>query len=329
MFNLSSFSYRIAIMLLSTISLTGCVTSRFSEPITSLRDSINTSGTAIGVYYAELNKFEREIYLDECLYDPNMEVSTTDNNGNPTPLIGSPFSAESIKARTDAIEILGVYAQRLGELAGSEAPKQFAEGSKILGDNLFNLQVTFDKLGKSDEEKKIIDKTAKNYSGPIGTIVGVIGRMYLEKQRDDAIKKAIEDGAPEVRKVLILLQNDLTSVIDPLKRIGLKEKLAHRAGYFNENRNTVLNIKDNFAQRKQTLAEIDAAASRYEAALTANPANLIQTMLDTHESLVKYAGSPKTPQNFTELLAALETFKSRAQEIADAVKQIRDLRKGG
>ncbi len=255
------------------------------------------------------------------MYDSTKTVVATDEHGKPTPLIGALFSAESIKARTDAIALLGIYATRLGELAGSEAPKQFAEGAKILGDNLFNLQKTFDKLGKDDEEKKIIDATAKNYSGPIGTVIGVVGRIYLETQRDAAVQKAIEEGAPAVRTVLSLLQKDLTEVIDPLKTLGLKEELADRVMYYNVNRTAT------FEQRKQLLAEIDAAASRYETALTANPANLIQTMSEAHESLVKYAGSPKTPQSFAELLAALETFRNQAQEVADAVKQIRDLRK--
>jgi hypothetical protein len=154
MANLSGRSHRIVIMLLSTVLLTGCVTANFTEPITSFQDSINTSGAAIGIYYTEINQFEREIYLDERLFDPAKEVLATDNQGKPTPLIGALFSAESIKARTDAIALLGIYAHRLGELAGSEAPKQFAEGAKILGDNLFNLQNTFEKLGKDDEEKR-------------------------------------------------------------------------------------------------------------------------------------------------------------------------------
>lgn len=322
MANLLGRTHRIAIMLLSTILLTGCVTARFTEPTTSFRDSINTSGAAIGIYYAEINQFEREIYLDERLYDPTKEVLSIDEQGKPTPLIGALFSAESIKARTDAIALLGVYAKRLGELAGSEAPKQFAEGTQILGDNLFNLQKTFEKLSKDDEEKETIDATAKNYSGPIGTIVGVIGRIYLEKQRDAAVMEAIENGAPAVRTVLALLQKDLTEVIDPLKKLGLKQKLADRVTYYNDNR------KASFEQRRQILKEIDAAASRYEAALTANPANLIQTMSEAHESLIKYAGSPETPQTLAELLTALETFKNHTQEVADAVKQIRDLRKG-
>jgi hypothetical protein len=107
-----------------------------------------------------------------------------------------------------------------------------------------------------------------------------------------------------------------------LKRTGLKQKLADRVAHYNNN------LKASFEQRRQMLVEIDAAALRYETALIANPANLIQTMSEAHESLVKYAASPKTPQTFAELLAALETFKNHAQEVADAVKQIRDLRKG-
>ena len=315
-------NYRMAILLLSVVLLTGCGKTNFIKPIASFQDSINTSGAAISVYYTELNQFEREIYLAECLYDPTKEVLATDEHGRPTPLLGTLFSAESIKARTDALALLGVYAQRLGELAESEAPTQFAEGAQILGTNLFNLSKTFEKLGKSDGEKEIIDGTAKNYTGPIGTIVGVIGRIYLEQKRDAAIKEAIEEGAPAVRNILTLLQKDLTEIIDPLKRTGLKQKLADRVVYYNANRTA------GFTQRKQMLEEIDAAASRYETALTANPANLVQTMSEAHESLVKYAGSPKTPQTFAELISALETFKNHAQEVADAVKQIRDLRKG-
>jgi hypothetical protein len=302
-----------AALLWPMVLLGGCITARFDNPVASFRESINTSGAAIATYYTGLNRFEREVYLDGRLYDPNEVVLATDAQGKPTPLTGALFSAQSIKARTDAIALLGVYAQRLGELSGSEAPKQFAEGTKVLGEDLANLQKTFEDLG---------DASAMDYAAPIGKIVGAIGCMVLEHKREAAVKAAIEEGAPSVRQVLAFLQKDLSRVIDPLKKTGLKQKLAERVVYYNTHRSA------SFEQRKQMLAEIDIAASRYEAAVTANPANLIQVMSEAHEALVKYAASPKTPGTFAELLAALQTFKSCAQEVAEAVKQIQDLRKG-
>jgi hypothetical protein len=304
-----------AALLLFTFVLTGCVTAHFTEPITSFRNSINTSSSVIGAYYTELNKFEREIYLDERLYadkKQDREVYLIQRN-KPTALLGE-FSAASIRARTDAIVLLGVYAQRLGDLAGSEAPQQFAAGAKILGNNLFDLQKTFEKLGAGS------DITAKNYSGPIGTIIGVIGEIYLQGKRDHQVKIAIEKGAPAVRNVLDLLQKDFTEVIMPLQETGFLDKLASRVDYYNSRLNA------SFELRKQMLAEIEDSISRYDAAINANPVNIIQSMRNAHEALVKYAGSPKTPQNFSELLSALETFKNYVQEVSEAVNQIRNIK---
>ncbi len=307
----------IAWLVLSMFLLSGCVTARFAEPITSFRDCLNTSSLLIGSYYAELNKFEREIYLDERLYGSTpeeMKVSL-EIGGHPTALLGK-FSAESIAARMDALVLLGTYAQRLGDLAGSDAPQQFSEGAKILGDNLFNLQTTFEKLGG----KK--DPSAKNYFGPIGTIIGVIGNIYLNGLRDAQIKTAIEKGAPAVRDVLNLLQKDFADVILPLQSTGLREKLGLRLGYYNSH------LDSSFEQRKKMLDEIDVVVTRYDTAIHANPANLIQTMREAHESLVKYAASSKEPQTLAELLSALETFKNHVQELSKAISQIRDLKKG-
>jgi len=304
-------------LVISLFLSSGCVTARFSEPITTFGDCINSSSLIIGSYYAELNKFEREIYLDERLFGSTPEEMTASltRNDRPTGLLGL-FSAESIAARTDAMVLLGTYAQRLGELAGSDAPQQFSEGVKILGENLYNLQTTFEKLGAKG------DPPAKNYFGPVGTIIGVIGNIYLGGARDAQIKIAIEKGAPAVRDILGLLQKDFIDVITPLQSTGLKEKLNLRLGYYNSHLNS------SFEQRKKMLAEIGALVTRYDAAMNANPVNLIQTMRSAHESLVKYAASSKDPQTLAEFLSALETFKNRVRDLSAAIGQIRDLKKG-
>ena len=314
---------RLIILAAILVFLTGCVKAQFTEPITSFRDSIDKSGTAITAYYSGLNQFERELYLESCLYDPTVEVGIRDEKGNLTPLSGDTFSAKSIKARKDSINLLGVYAQRLGELAGSDAPRKFSEGTRILGDNLSNLNATFAQLAIDTTGSTKKDNTAINYIGPVSTIIAVVGKMYLENKQSDALEDAIIYGAPAVRNVLLLLQKDLTDIIILLQRTGLKEKLTNLVTYYNSNRKNL-----SIEERKKILHDIEIAAINYDSFIVNNPNNLIQSMSNAHEALVKYAESPKSPQNFAELLAALETFKNNANEAVGALIQIRDLKKG-
>jgi hypothetical protein len=120
--------------------LPGCKTpGSFREPVARFQQGTAQVSTALGRYYTEMNRFERDVYLDERLYDPTLEVLATDASGQPTPLLGKLFSPESIQARMDAIALLGIYAERLAILAGAEHPDRVLEGAKPLGDTLGSL----------------------------------------------------------------------------------------------------------------------------------------------------------------------------------------------
>lgn len=295
----------------------GCVKAQFADPIGSFSSSVSTSGAVVRTYYTELNKFERDVYLDDALYAAT-EVGTKDANRKPTPLMGQ-FSAASIKARTDSIALLGAYAERLASLAGSDAPKRFADGSAKLGANLTSLNKTFTDLAQNQD---MPDTTAMNYAGPIGQLVGVVGRIVLEGERDQLVKIAISDGAPTVSKILDLLEHDLTIVIIPLQKDELHKKLYNRVTYYNAHR------AEPMPARKQMLDEIAKIAAEYDAAMTSNPANLIASMRAAHEALVAYAKSDKSPENLAGLVGALETFKNNVNEAADAVLALKALKEG-
>jgi hypothetical protein len=139
------------------LTLTGCVTAQFAEPISSFEKSLSTSGAAIAVYYTELNRYERDLYLDRLAFNPDetlkFEERVQDDGREQiraTPLIGQIFNADSIRARLDAINLLGVYARRLGELAASDAPQRFEAGAKVLGENLGSLADTFQGLSQRE-----------------------------------------------------------------------------------------------------------------------------------------------------------------------------------
>ena len=125
---------------------TGC-----SRSATSRRASTKASPSSPGTY-DNLNAFERRVYLADALADPTRRVGTTDADGKPTPLSGQVFSARGIKARTDALALVSLYARRLADLAGTEAPAEFRTNVGVLGDNLTKLDDTFRQLSSGGAE---------------------------------------------------------------------------------------------------------------------------------------------------------------------------------
>ena len=314
------FPPRFVLLFFFVFSVFGCVTANFTEPISSFQKSVDQTGAIVSTYFSELNQFERELYLEERAFNNTLDVLAIDERGEKTPLYGKTFSAESIKARTDAITLLGMYATRLAKLAGSDAPARFAASSTLLGENLGKLNETFAELAN---DNKILDATASAYVGPISNIIGAIGKMHLEETRDKMLAAAIKEGAPKVESTLNLLESDLLMVVGPLQRTGLKQKLAEQVVYYNENRESF-----SVDQRRKALKEIDQAAARYDSAVTFNPSILIGGMRKANQALLKYSQADKTPENLAELMSALEIFKSRVKEIAPSVKQLYNLRKG-
>jgi hypothetical protein len=271
---------------------------------------MSTANEAIATYFVQLNDFERHVYLQDALNDPTIEVGVS-TAGKPTGLVGT-FSPESIKARLDALSLLTVYGERLTALAGTDAPTRFSAGSKVLGENLGNLRGTFETL------KTKGDPTADRYLGPIGTIVGVVGEMVLERKRDAALTKAITEGEQPVIDVLNQIEKDLVFVATPLNDTGLLQALEANMNYYNANRTRLT-----YAEREAVLAKMDSYAARYQATLTAQPAEAIDGIRDAHAALVEYARSSRTPKDLATLVSALETFNNRLEPVVNSINQMK------
>jgi hypothetical protein len=311
------------------LSSVACDNSQFKERIADFQESVGLVSGAVGTYYAEMNQFERELYLQDVLLHPTKIVSA---RGTPPTLFG-PFNEDSIKARMDAITLLGKYGQRLALLAGTDAPERFASASQELGTNLFNLQSTFRSLDRSG------DPTASNFLTPIGTIVGVIGKMILEAKRDKKLRLAIDEAAPAVRTVIDLIENDLNNVIVPARLTGHIKTLQDLVEYYNCLDRTGTSstpassvcptppVKASLTERRDLLSRINQSARQYELFKTANPGEAVSSMREAHEALVKYAAD-RNPKNLAALVSTLDAFRSRAQQIANAVLQIRNLNRG-
>lgn len=298
-----------AIALLAPLG--ACVTADFREPVGDFTTAMGQANGIIGSYFTGMNAYERELYLQRALYDPGMEVVARDAAGS-TALMPT-VSAASIEARLDAVRLLSTYGARLAALAGSDAPARVQAGSKVLGDKLSALSQTFQSLAGAG------DPTAASFVGPISTIVGVFGEMILEAQRDAALRRAVQDGAPAVNTILDQLERDLDRVVQPLRTTGSFERVSSQITYYNATRTTL-----GFEQRRALLEQIGAEMSQHEAALAADPGEAVDGIRDAHAALVRYATSARKPQDLHALVSAIETFNRRLRPLAEAVQQLRN-----
>ncbi|MFE8603187.1 hypothetical protein [Archangium violaceum] len=297
---------------LALVLPTGCKTpGSFREPVARFQEGNTEASTALGRYYSELNRFERDLYLDERLYDTSLEVLASDAAGRPTPLVGKLFSPESIQARMDAIALLGVYAERLATLAGAENPGKLPEGSQALGTQLGTLGKQMESLAGRG------DASASRYVAPVTTLVGVATSLFLEARQAAALQKGIEQGAPQVNAILDLLESDLVEVLGPQRLTGAKQALASRVMFYNLHRE-----KLSLAERRAVLDDIRRASDTYEALVVAQPVEMARALRDAHEALLLFSRSERKVESFEELSAAMQSFQGRVQTAAAAVQRI-------
>jgi hypothetical protein len=299
-------------VLFGSMLLTGCLNNRYIAPVTTFSNSTTQTITTIGAFYTSRNSYEVQLYLDDVAADPNVAVSTTDAKGNPTPLGKPVFSPASIKARLDALSLVGVYATRLYDLANTSAPSDFATASTALGTNLSKLNTTFQGLGAGDP-------TANAYVGPISSLVGTIGKMYLNGKRNALVKQAIEEGGPQVNTILSQIKDDMDNIFSVEVITGDNEQLASAVVAYNKDRASLT-----YDQRVARLAEINTLSDAVAAATASAPSQLVGSMLAANNALLKSANAPKQDKQLTlaSLNDSLNTWNSQIQTLAAQIKPL-------
>lgn len=308
-----SISARVILLLplvLGTL-LPGCAVNRYEAPVGTFHDRAQQTIGVLSDFYASRNSYEIDLYLQTVAADSSLKVEETDAQGQPTPLGRPTFSPDSINARLNALNLIGIYANRLNDLANTKAPSDFQTAATALGDNLKSLDKTFEHLGGPK------DPTAGKYIGPISTLIGIVGQMFLEHQRDIAIKKAVDEGAKSVDAILAQMRDDMDSIFSKEVITGAKQRMAVLVRAYNTERE-----KLSYEQRSARLAEIKAAAAEAAASVGSAPANLVTSMMNAHAKLIQAVNSPQQgkPASLAEFNRALEAWTQLIQSIAGQVK---------
>jgi hypothetical protein len=294
------------------LAVSGCAVNRYAGPVGNFRDNASRSAVVLAEFYSTRNQYEIDLYFTEVAVDPSMEVLLKNPTGTPTPLGKAVFAPASIKARLDALDLIGVYANRLADLTASGAPAQFKDAATLLGENLGNLGKTFSALSGA------ADLTANNYVGPVSNLIGAIGEMILEQKRDQRIASAINKAAPEVDAILILIKNDLDKIFSLQLDAGGNQRFATLVRAYNQADRKVMS----YDERKRRLTEIRDAANLRSVDVASAPSALVAAMSDAHHALVRLAKSKRTPSDFSQFNAALELWASRIEHLAGQLRLI-------
>ena len=141
--------------------------------------------------------------------------------------------------------------------------------------------------------------------------------MYLEQKRDDLLKKAINDGAPQVDVILAQVRDDMDHIFSQEVITGSNERLALLITAYNKDR-----AKLAYEQRTARLAEVRATANEAAASVGSAPSNLVSSMMDAHKALVQAASSTakNKPINLQGLNTALEEWTTQIQTLSAQVR---------
>lgn len=307
--------HRAALVALAACALPGCVTVSPSRPAADFGAAVSDASAAVGDYLRGLDDFERRVYLDSRLYDPRQPLAAFDA-GRPTPLVARRFGPESIRARLDALSLLAVYAQRLTELSTTDAPAQATDAAAALGAELGTLGQRVQKL--------FDDKTAADYAGPVSLLVAAVGDLYVEEQKERALRKGIATAAPQVRKIIDLLEIDLVEAVRPLRETGELERLAERVRWYNDRRAELAKDLD---ARRALLDDLDETVRRYHAIIEFDPTRVTRALRGANASLLELAQSSRKPKDVEAFAAAMQVWGSRIAGAAQAARKLGDQKK--
>jgi hypothetical protein len=296
--------------------LTGCLHNRYITPVTSFQSSTTQTISVISDFYSSRNSYEAQLYLADIANDPSLRVETKDASGRPTPLMQSTFSPESIKARLDALALVSVYANRLYDLANTKAPADFETASTALGTNLASLNNRFSTLaGKGDA-------SANAYVGPITSVIGTIGKLYLNGKRDAMVKVGIQDGGPQVNQILSLMRADMDNIFSLEVISGANQQLATDIVAYNSDKGHLT-----YDQRVARLKVIATAAEVATSATASVPSQLVASMITANNALLKSAASKGRDKQLSlsslnDALAAWVTqLQTLSAQIAPLIKK--------
>ncbi len=285
-------------------AVVGCSTPAvYREPIGRFQSAVNNTIATIQPYFLEVNKVETEYQLYSAI-KMNKDWGTQHLNAGLGP--------HQIALRVAALQLIADHARLLADIVDSSAPDDVKKAAEALGANAQRLADTIAEF--KDAKKEVPD-----FGTPLAQIVGLLGKMAIEKKQIEAIETAVLAAEKPLSGLLDKLEQDLRTVIK-LRKKALAGITTVRLDIFNEIRkNTKPEKIDSVIQqvldlrtRAETVASVDVTA-------------LLRDLKSTHQALVRFVRSDKTPADLSSFVASVNVFADNAAAVSNIIQSLRQL----
>jgi hypothetical protein len=298
----------IAALALVVLAQVTCDRAGFVEPVTSFQEASSVVIASTRLYLTELNKVERENYLNERA-SKKLQIKLPELEAVQV------FSRDGLKARLDALDQFARYGTLLSRLAKNDAPERVRAETETLGESLKSLTDTVDTLRGDD------NSGFKAAVGPAATLIGDVLDLVVERDVQKALKTAVERGEEPVNRLLGAIGDDIALAYE-----RRRSSLSNLRVVFVDQYNVEQQEAAPDPGRLRALADqIRAHEDRWEVFASANPASGLAAMRDAHTALVAYARSGGRVNDLASLVQAMETFSARAKRLGQAVTALEEL----
>jgi hypothetical protein len=291
----------------------GCSADRLKKPIADFEAATSVVTAQARLAYSEINRVERvraiktAQQLKRPLRAKVLEAETT------------LLSGEGLAARLDALDHLGEYTKLLSQIVNSDAPEKIATSSANLETSLNGLAARIEKLTQPaavpGSDIKVPDTTT--FKKTFGIFTGVareVLKLFADKKKDDAIKRAIKDGDAPVNDLIDAIKLDLQ-----LNYTNKKANLEHdMTDVFKAYNLEVVKPKPDSKRLGELADAIIANLDAQDTFRATEPTAALDKMKEAHSKMVAYA-KDDSPANLNEALAAIQSFVGSATRLGQAV----------
>lgn len=307
-----------------------CGPADYQKPILGFQDASNTVIAADRVLLSNMNTVEQNSFIDQSVFE-HKTFGPADIDARTI------ISSTEIKMRTQALDALSRYTTNLATLAQGKAASSVGQDTKTLSTNLQTLAKDASNQLNPDKDQAAFNTKFSGVAGAAAAAIGAVAQLIMDHKARTEIEKSIKATDKDVTALIGLIGDDAqVSYLRQKAQMGSYGMQLYKdysceiaAG------NTPASNSDGVQCPKKekgvqgdpvallTLADKIKSLRVQQAALeNANPAPAIAQMKKSHEALVAYVSSNKSPQTLSDLITEVQAFISSAQPLGQAVQSL-------
>jgi hypothetical protein len=216
------------------------------------------------------------------------------------------LSSEALEIKLELLGILSEYADAIAKISASKSPQKFQDNVSRLSAAFANIEGKFESSPSSTQ-----------YVGPLASIAGVLGKLYLENLQWNTIRDVIIKTSPEVDKLLGYLKTDL-ELAEKVYDTQFASTAKNLREYYNDRGRLTLSL----TQRQEILKQLSAITKTRRLLASSSPSSSIENLIKVNLELNRLAQSSQ-PGNISELRQLLSNYEDDLLAVRNAVVLLR------